>query len=299
MTKLLINEYPLQVLPTLAKNIGLNDAIFLQQIHFWLVNPKVGKEHDGRKWVRNTVQEWQKDNFPFWHVNTIAKIANRLKDKGLIDSTSALNQMKADRTLWYTINYKVVDHFTQRVEGPFHTLCESISHGVCTLHSTQRVEPIPETTEITTESTSNEVEANASSSPAKKPNRKKASTAYVNPETGISTVNIKDAYIDCLMKSETNPVLNHASISKAAKVIAQAGHTPKAVTDTYNALKLDAWWAGKRISLQKVATEIGAQLSNGVKANANQPTNRRSGGGIPVKAIPESEFPDQGIYIPE
>lgn len=36
MSKLLIDDYPIQVLPKLAKEIGLNEAIFLQQVHYWL-----------------------------------------------------------------------------------------------------------------------------------------------------------------------------------------------------------------------------------------------------------------------
>ena len=36
MNKLLLNEPPLMILPTLASNIGLNEAIFLQQLHYWI-----------------------------------------------------------------------------------------------------------------------------------------------------------------------------------------------------------------------------------------------------------------------
>lgn len=44
--QLLINEPPLQVLPTLAKTIGLNEAIVLQQVHYWL-NPKFNTDLHG------------------------------------------------------------------------------------------------------------------------------------------------------------------------------------------------------------------------------------------------------------
>ncbi|HDE3362621.1 TPA: DnaD domain protein, partial [Staphylococcus aureus] len=40
MNKLLIDDYPIQVLPKLAELIGLNEAIVLQQIHYWLNNSK-------------------------------------------------------------------------------------------------------------------------------------------------------------------------------------------------------------------------------------------------------------------
>ncbi|MCP6757123.1 replication protein RepO, partial [Klebsiella pneumoniae] len=59
MHALLINEPPLQVLPSLAKAIGLNEALILQQIHYWL-NPKHNQNlFKGRYWVYNTYEQWQ------------------------------------------------------------------------------------------------------------------------------------------------------------------------------------------------------------------------------------------------
>ncbi|WLF74824.1 hypothetical protein Q3V38_08385 [Limosilactobacillus fermentum] len=46
---LLIEEPPLQVLPSLAKSIGLNEAIVLQQIHYWI--RKSNNLKDGHKWI--------------------------------------------------------------------------------------------------------------------------------------------------------------------------------------------------------------------------------------------------------
>ena len=42
MSRLLINEPPLIVLPSLAKEIGLNEAIIVQQIQYWLSAPGGG-----------------------------------------------------------------------------------------------------------------------------------------------------------------------------------------------------------------------------------------------------------------
>ena len=36
MSNLLIDDYPILVLPKLANEIGLNEAIVLQQMHYWL-----------------------------------------------------------------------------------------------------------------------------------------------------------------------------------------------------------------------------------------------------------------------
>ena len=63
MSDLLINEPPLQVLPSLACAVGLNEALILQQFHYWLQHSNNIK--DGHKWIYNSYQEWHKQ-FPFW-----------------------------------------------------------------------------------------------------------------------------------------------------------------------------------------------------------------------------------------
>lgn len=56
LSSLLIDEHPLVVLPSLAKEIGLNEAIMMQQIHFWINKRKHFK--DGKYWVYNTYDGW-------------------------------------------------------------------------------------------------------------------------------------------------------------------------------------------------------------------------------------------------
>jgi hypothetical protein len=58
MNKLLMNEDPLVIVPSLSVRIGLNEAIVLQQIHYWLCTSN--HEIEGRKWVPNTYENWQK-----------------------------------------------------------------------------------------------------------------------------------------------------------------------------------------------------------------------------------------------
>lgn len=106
-SKLLINESPLQVLPTLAKAIGLNESIFLQQLQYWLA----GSQHeiDGRKWIYNTAEEWAKQ-FPFWSEPTVRRIIVNLRERGLILTRNDLNRQKMDRTLWFAIDYEALDN---------------------------------------------------------------------------------------------------------------------------------------------------------------------------------------------
>lgn len=104
MSKLLINEYPIAVLPKLAKVIGLNEAIVLQQVHYWLENPKTGVWFGGHKWIHNTYAEWQ-ENFPFWSVETVKRAIHSLEDVGLLISEQfAPNPF--DKTKSYRVNYE-------------------------------------------------------------------------------------------------------------------------------------------------------------------------------------------------
>lgn len=103
MSKLLINENPLQVLPSLAKAIGLNEAIFLQQLHFFL---RISKNRaDGRSWVYNTIKDWQAE-FSFWSLKTVQRTIESLEEMGLVLSTDKFNKIKMDKTKWYSIDYE-------------------------------------------------------------------------------------------------------------------------------------------------------------------------------------------------
>ncbi|RWS40100.1 replication protein [Bacillus mycoides] len=102
MSNLLIHEEPLLVLPGLASRIGLNEAIFLQQIHYWLNRSK--HFYDERSWVYNSVAEWVKQ-FPFWSENTIRRIVKNLEDEQLL-VIGNYNRAKFDKTKWYSINFE-------------------------------------------------------------------------------------------------------------------------------------------------------------------------------------------------
>ena len=99
---LLINEPPLQVLPSLALVVGLNEAIIVQQMHFWLLR----STHviDGTPWVYNTYEEWQKQ-FPFWSIDTIKRAIYRLEALGVVASTASFNRNPIDKSKWYALNH--------------------------------------------------------------------------------------------------------------------------------------------------------------------------------------------------
>ena len=106
--KLLIDDQPLQVLPSLAEAIGLNESLVLQQIHWLLSRSK--KKISGKYWVFNTYEEWRDKHFRFFSLSTVRRTIKNLEDLGLITSTTEFNKMKVDKTKWYTINYEELDN---------------------------------------------------------------------------------------------------------------------------------------------------------------------------------------------
>jgi hypothetical protein len=109
MGTLLIDDNPLQVLPKLAEKIGLNEAIVLQQLHYWL--NRSDKVRDGAKWVFNSYPGW-KEQFPFWSIRTIQRTFLRLESLGLL-RVGNFNKMKGDLTKWYTVDYAGVEALEQ------------------------------------------------------------------------------------------------------------------------------------------------------------------------------------------
>ncbi|MGD1152874.1 MAG: hypothetical protein ABR911_08395 [Syntrophales bacterium] len=112
-TKLLLDESPLIIQPSLAARIGLEAAVVLQQIHYLLRIKQQQNRHiiDGRPWIYNSYPGWKTRYFPFFSLKTIQRIFNSLEKTGVITSQN-FNSSKMDKTKWYSINY---DH---KIFGP-------------------------------------------------------------------------------------------------------------------------------------------------------------------------------------
>lgn len=113
MSKLLIDDYPIQVLPKLAEEIGLNEAIILQQIHYWLNSSK--HNYDGKKWIYNSYPKWI-EQFPFWSESTIKRTITSLEKQNLVH-VGNYNKAGFDRTKWYSINYTTLNKLMTRPSG--------------------------------------------------------------------------------------------------------------------------------------------------------------------------------------
>ena len=110
-SRLLIDESPLQLLPSLAEKVGLNEAVVLQQVHYLITagrtNPERDRKFDG--WVYNTVAGWQEQYFKFWSTKTLQRAITSLEDKGLLISRQDRNYSNFYRMKWYTIDYKALN----------------------------------------------------------------------------------------------------------------------------------------------------------------------------------------------
>jgi hypothetical protein len=130
----------------MAIYIGLNEAIILQQIHYWLLKSK--KKHDNRLWIYNSIAAW-KEQFPFLSINTIRRALNNLKIAGIIHIGN-FNKAKYDRTLWYTIDYSKLIEFC----AP-HSIKVNPSFINGQIDLPIAGEPIPETSQRLTQDISN------------------------------------------------------------------------------------------------------------------------------------------------
>lgn len=104
---MLLNDPPEFFNPRLAVEIGLNESIVLQKIHYWIVNNERNgiNYHEGRYWTFNSIKKWRDDFFPWWSVDTVKRTFKSLENKELL-IVGNFNKKGYDKTKWYTINYQ-------------------------------------------------------------------------------------------------------------------------------------------------------------------------------------------------
>lgn len=146
MDNFLFDEHPLVLQPKLAKIIGLNEAIILQQLNYWL--KKSNKFIDGRVWIYNTYSDWQ-DQFPFFSKSTIRRTISSLENDGII-ITANYNKAGFDKTKWYSIDENVL---TAKIDSACvqneQTMSSKWTHGSVQNEHMEVFKmntPIPETT---------------------------------------------------------------------------------------------------------------------------------------------------------
>lgn len=218
-SKIISSESPMIVLPLLAAEIGLNEAIMLQQINYWISiyednSDKYKKTHfhNNKFWIYNTYEDWSKQ-FPFWSISTIRRTLSNLEKLELIE-TGNFNKFKGDKTKWYSVNHHKIEELEVKddpKEKPQDTYqieqancqfdnsqCSNCTEGLSNLSSgTNQLEqsntiilPQENSTEIPSENTSFSLE-------------EEVEKKYEIMNSAVALNNIIDAYKDSLYESRS------------------------------------------------------------------------------------------------
>ncbi|HEM5311138.1 TPA: conjugal transfer protein [Streptococcus suis] len=117
MNALLFDERPIVANPVLAREIGLNEAIVLQQINFWLeVNKQNGKNfHDGRYWTYNSIRAWHESDFSYLSYETVKRTFSKLEKAGFL-LTANYNKDPRDKTKWYSLDFERIFELQEMVK---------------------------------------------------------------------------------------------------------------------------------------------------------------------------------------
>ena len=90
----------------IAKNYGVNAAILLENIGYWIKQNEANETnfYDGTYWTFNSRRAY-KELFPYMSERQINTAFQKLIDDGLI-MTGNYNKLAYDRTLWYALTQK-------------------------------------------------------------------------------------------------------------------------------------------------------------------------------------------------
>jgi hypothetical protein len=111
-----LNEKSLLIIrPGVAKLLGLNESIVLQQLHYWLQKAQkgmCGKKIEGNYWIWNRIQDWH-EQFPFFSESTLKRAFSSLKKEKIL-VISKFNGY--NRINYYRIDYEILDSFLEKAE---------------------------------------------------------------------------------------------------------------------------------------------------------------------------------------
>jgi DnaD/phage-associated family protein len=222
MTTLLLPEKPIAVLPGLAVAIGLNEAIFVQQLHYWLDGSedgtKYGRHKDGYAWVYNNYAEWQAKNFPFWSVSTIRRVAASCEKQGVVISEIELSsKYPGGRRKWYRIDYEAMKHI-----GCVQN--EQTGMSKVNTPSVQNEQSYNKDTENTSENTKDKDDPRATATPTKTrrrrqsdPDMQRVATQYES-DIGMITQTISEELDDALDEYPADWIVDAIKLAATSNV---------------------------------------------------------------------------------
>lgn len=152
MSKLLIDEAPVCFSRGLAQKIGLEKAIILQQLHFWIeINKRDGKNYyEDCYWVYSSLEQWIERDFSWWSRRKLITLFGELIELGLLIKKQFKRQI-LDCTNYYTIDYEnlkkidleiTAENEKKRLKKIEENNDEISSYTNCTIHSAEFAPPI-------------------------------------------------------------------------------------------------------------------------------------------------------------
>jgi len=112
-TRALYDDQPISVSPSAVSTLGGDEAIALQQIHYWIVHnfnqdSDDYHKHDGRWWSRNSIKSWANRSLWFWSESKVRTVFDNLRQMGVLIASSEFGE-PSDQRLWYTVDYDRLD----------------------------------------------------------------------------------------------------------------------------------------------------------------------------------------------
>ncbi|BCL39988.1 hypothetical protein [Nostoc sp. MS1] len=112
-SKLITPESPLLVPPLLAAEIGLHEAVILQQIHYFCQISKHIKR-DGRRWFWKTLKDWG-ETLPFLTTSAIRRAIANLRDNFKLIDVCRHSEKTWYQANWFTVNVENVQALWNRI----------------------------------------------------------------------------------------------------------------------------------------------------------------------------------------
>lgn len=247
-SRLLYDTRPMVVNPKLAKLIGLEEALVLHQVHYWVnLNREARKNYrEGYYWTYNTFKKWHEE-FEFWSISTIKRIIKKLEKKQLI-IVGRFNKLNIDRTKWYRVNHStlielespLVQIDTMESTNMNHRIdqIDTIDEATDSINLTQ---PLPETnkqrlnTEINTKTSS----------------EKKQRTPKLHSRWIFAEMQKELGYLD---KTDKDPIPNYGKEAKAIARMVARGYSEE---DILKAWRDKVRSRGEFVSMTWVNEDIG------------------------------------------
>lgn len=201
----LMDEQPINFYPHLAEILGVNEAIVLQQIWFYInVNRQNESErhfHDGKWWVYNSYKQWNARYFPWLNPRAIQVVILNLEKLNILESMQGVED-KYDRRKWYTVNLKALEDVIQKASKDSAKSAPSSVQDLDDDNVQNLHDEIPETT--TEETTEKRKEIAPASANASAPLSNPSSSSVEEPE--ISTPVESSTQRTVTDKDDTTPL---------------------------------------------------------------------------------------------